>query len=254
MQQPAEPAALQREYYARTAAAYDAAHMYEGSEHDVALGYATALFEALGIRSVLDVGTGTGRTIRSLAQAPGVHIVGVEPVRELLDRARDSGVPARSLVQGSGFQLPFPDKSFDAVFELAVLHHIPDPEPMIREMTRVARRAVFLSDDNRFGRGRPVARLLKLGIHWSGLWPAFYRLKTRGKGYQYTDDDGISYSYSVYDSYRLLSGWADRVFLVPTGLPAGHSRLHPLLTNFHVLLCAVKGDPKLPWLRTGNLV
>jgi ubiquinone/menaquinone biosynthesis C-methylase UbiE len=253
MQTNADPAALQREFYIRTADDYDSAHMYEGSAHDVALGYATSLFESLGIRSILDVGTGTGRIIRCLSDNEDLHIVGVEPVPELLERAVAVGVPAQSLVRGSGFQLPFPDASFDAVIESAVLHHLPDPAPMVREMTRVARTAVFLSDDNRFGRGRLSANLLKLAIYRAGLWPAFYRLKTKGKGYQVTDDDGISYSYSVYDSYEELSKWADRVVFVPTGVAARRSWMHPLLTTPHALLCAVKGEPKLPWLRVGRL-
>jgi len=248
----ARHAELQRQYYADTAAHYDTAHVID-REHDIAMGYATAMFEPLGIRTVLDVGTGTGRTIRALDN-PDLYVVGIEPVAELVDRAVVAGVPKRSLVRGSGFQLPFPDASFDAVCELAVLHHVPDPEPMIREMTRVARSFIFLSDDNRFGRsGRWYANLAKLAIYRTGMWPTFWKLKTRGKGYQYTDDDGISYSYSVFDSYGPLYEWADRVVLVPTGLAVRQGWLHPLLTSSHVLFMAIRGDPKLPWLRTGNL-
>jgi len=245
-------AALQARYYADTAAHYDSAHSID-REHDIALGFATAMFEPLGIRSVLDVGTGTGRTIRALDK-PDLQVVGVEPVAELLERALAAGVPAHSLVRGSGFQLPFPDGSFDAVCELAVLHHVPDPEPMVREMTRVARKAIFISDDNRFGRsGRWYSNLAKLAIYRSGMWPAFWKLKTKGKGYQYTEDDGISYSYSVFDSYRILAEWADRVVMVPTAQAVRSGWLHPLLTSSHVLVMALKGDPQLPWLRTGNL-
>jgi len=247
-----EHAALQRAYYDRTADEYDTAHLYEGCQHDVALGYMTPLFEALDIRTVLDVGTGTGRTLRALQANPKLEVIGIEPVRALLDKAVDVGAPAQALVQGSGFHLPFPDDSFDAVVEVAVLHHVPDPSPIVREMLRVARRAVFVDDDNRFGRGRLSARLMKLAIYRAGLWPAFWKAKTRGKGYQYTDDDGISYSYSVYDSLPLLSEWADRVVLVPTGIENGTSWMHPLLSNPHVLLCAVKGEPRLPWLRLGT--
>jgi hypothetical protein len=54
-------------------------------------------------------------------------------------------------------------------------------------MLRVAKRAVFLSDSNRFGQGSLPARLLKLALYKIGLWGAFNYLSTFGKGYQVTE-------------------------------------------------------------------
>jgi hypothetical protein len=38
----------------------------------------------------------------------------------------------------------------------------------------------------------------------------------------------------------MLSEWADRVILIPTDKVKATSMFHPLLTSFHVLLCAVR--------------
>jgi hypothetical protein len=107
-------------------------------------------------------------------------------------------------------------------------------------MMRVARRAVFLSDSNRFGQGAMPSRLLKLVLAKCGLWPMANFLKTGGTGYTLSAGDGLSYSYSVFDSLEQLQQWADRVVLVPTGQPEVYSWYAPLLTSSHVLLCAVR--------------
>ena len=44
----------------------------------------------------------------------------------------------------------------------------------------------------------------------------------------------------VFDSSAMLSEWADRVILIPTDKVKATSMFHPLLTSFHVLLCAVR--------------
>jgi len=55
-----DPVRLQREYYRRTAERYDSWHLND-PEHAFALAFMTSMINFLGVRSVLDVGTGTGR-------------------------------------------------------------------------------------------------------------------------------------------------------------------------------------------------
>jgi ubiquinone/menaquinone biosynthesis C-methylase UbiE len=106
----------------------------------------------------------------------------------------------RGGVRGSGAALPFADSSFDVVCEFAVLHHVPNRNAVVKEMFRVARKAVLISDSNRFGQGPRAARLIKLGLYKTKLWKAYNYLRTSGKGYRVTEGDGVAYSYSVYDS------------------------------------------------------
>ncbi len=239
--QRSSPEQIQRDFYTATSRTYDRRHLHD-DEHVVALRFISALIDGYGYRSVLDVGAGTGRAVKHfLDRHDGLDVKGVEPVAALIDEAlRSNGVPEGSIVEGDGVALPFGDSSFDAVCETAVLHHVGNPAQLVAEMTRVARRAVFLSDSNRYGRGGALARWTKLAIHSSGLWPLAYRLRNRGKPYYYSEGDGgVAYSYSIYDSLPQLSDWADRVFVVPT-VPARPSLGHPLLGATHGLLCALR--------------
>jgi ubiquinone/menaquinone biosynthesis C-methylase UbiE len=232
---------LQRRYYEDSASAYDAMHDGE-REHERAMWHVSAYLRQLGAETILDVGAGTGRGMRYFRDAhPGIGVYGVEPVQALIRQAVQAhGLPEDALTCAPGESLPFADSSFDAVCEFAVLHHVREPDRVVKEMTRVARRAVFLSDENRFGHGTLAARVTKLGLHKVGLWPLANRVKTGGKGYRESEEDGISYSYSVYDSYAHLAAWADRVIFIPTADRPRPGWLSPLLTSSQVLVCAIR--------------
>jgi ubiquinone/menaquinone biosynthesis C-methylase UbiE len=237
-----EPEAIQHDYYARTASRYDDMHVEPGDEHYVAATFISALLRELDLKSLLDVGAGTGRGVAYFrSRHPDLLVRGVEPVAALVNEARRRHkLPTDQIVEADGRALPFEDGSFDAVCEFAVLHHVAKPDAVVGEMLRVARRAVFLSDENRFGHGRPLARLLKLGLCKARLWPVANYMKTRGRGYRISEGDGISYSYSVYDSLPKLAAWADRVVMIPV---AGESSPHwsgPLLSTPSVLACALR--------------
>jgi SAM-dependent methyltransferase len=238
------PKELQRRYYAATAARYDEMHVREEDEHSRALRYLSSFLPLLGISTVLDVGCGTGRALKRLREM-GVVARGVEPVSALIAQAIDrNGVPKEMMVCASGDRLPFRDGAFDAVTAFALFHHVKRPDPIVLEMIRVARKAVFISDTNRFGRGGYLNRLTKLLIYKLRLWRPAYFIRTLGRGYQWSEGDGVSYSYSVFDSYDLLAKWAEAVVLIPTkGGPASLSWAHPLLTSSHILLCALKKGP-----------
>jgi ubiquinone/menaquinone biosynthesis C-methylase UbiE len=233
---------LQAAYYARSAAEYDARHVSAADEHGVALRYVSALLREFDLDSLLDVGSGTGRVTAYFNQRqPHLRIVGVDPVLPLLQHARAKPrARHNSFACASGYHLPFTDRSFDAVCQFGVLHHAEAPNAVVREMLRVARRAVFLSDSNRFGQGPIVVRWVKLTLARTGLWPLANLLKTRGKQYTVSQGDGVAYSYSVYDSLNLLQSWADRLVLVPTSERTSRSWYAPLLTSSHVAVCAIR--------------
>lgn len=228
-------------YYTATAADYESAHVRAGDEHFVALEYMLGLFQALSIASVLDVGAGTGRACEFLAvRSPAAQVVGVEPVAALLDASRSRDVA--TFVQGSGDRLPFPDGSFDAVSALALMHHVSEPATVIREMMRVARRVIVISDSNRFGQGSVAARVAKLAMYRAGVWPIANRIRMRGSDHLWSEGDGVFYSYSVYDSLDLLSAWGDRVCLL--GTSAGKTGwTGPLLSSSSVMMAAIR-EPK----------
>jgi ubiquinone/menaquinone biosynthesis C-methylase UbiE len=227
---------LQRAYYEATAAQYDAAHVER--EHVVALHLLSAFIELHGIRSVLDVGAGTGRAMRFLkARFPELVVKGIEPVDALRQRGHAQGILESDLVAGDGSALPFPDRSFDLVCEFAVLHHVRRPERVVAEMSRVAAKMMAISDCNFMGQGPAWLRSVKLGLWRLGLWPLADWIKTRGKGYTESEGDGIAYSYSVFQNLKLIrAGWQD-VQVYATS-PNGGTYMGPLTGAGHVLLVA----------------
>src|ERR1700761_8772409 len=106
---------LQAKYYEQSAAAYDSVHNdSEDHEHNLALQYIEMVSNAFGLQTFLDVGAGTGRGVRLPPEA-GKDVRGIEPVAAMIERAESNGVPPGLLLQGSGYELPFEDGTFDAV-------------------------------------------------------------------------------------------------------------------------------------------
>jgi len=233
---------LQRQYYTETASRYDDMHADEGLGDPAISQFVVAILRQLEVESFLDVGSATGRGLPLFASAlPGTQIWGVEPVAALLKQAAEAGVTQTArLVQASGEALPFANASFDVVCEFSILHHVPNPSAVVREMLRVSRKAVVIVDSNRFGQGSLPARFFKLFLYKMGLWHAFNFVRTRGKRYQISEGDGLFYSYSVYDSYHLVAEWADRILLVPSGSTRSKSWFHPLLTAEGIILIAFR--------------
>jgi SAM-dependent methyltransferase len=239
---PSAAEAVQRKYYARTAAQYSQMHVSQGDEHYRALSMIAALAPDWGIRTILDVGSGTGRAVRYLHEH-GFEVKGIEPVPELIQAGTEQWPPIKNLVtRGAGQALPFADGSFDAVCEFGVLHHVPEPAVVVAEMLRVARKAVFISDANRFGQGGVPGRWVKLALWKSGLWRLTNYVKTSGKGYTVTDGDGLAYSYSAFDNYESVRRWADQTYVFPT-MPTDLRPTAPAIVSAaHVLLVGLKGN------------
>src|SRR5665213_810368 len=187
---------IQRAYYAATADRYDSMHVHGDDEHGFALRFLISATGHFGIRSILDIGSGTGRGIRTIKSAlPGITALGIEPSLELRKIGHSKGLSEVELIDGDATNLAFGDNSFDLVCEFGALHHIPDPSKAVSEMLRVAGKAIFISDSNNFGQGTKFSRLLKQAINAAGLWPLADLIKTKGKHYTISEGDGLAYSY-----------------------------------------------------------
>ncbi len=210
-------AEIQRAYYAETAHRYDDTHMAQEGEHTFALRFLVAAVQYLGIRSILDVGSGTGRCLLEFARAmPEITAVGVEPSAELREIGYSKGLSKNQLIDGDAMNLAFAAESFDLVCEFGALHHIPKPSRAVAEMLRVSRKAIFISDSNNFGQGGRLSRLLKQTINAAGLWPLADRIKTRGKGYILSEGDGLAYSYSVFNDYEQIRAACESIHMLNT--------------------------------------
>jgi SAM-dependent methyltransferase len=93
---------------------------------------------------VLDVGCGDGLVSRKIQdKRPDVAFEGVD----VLIRPKVY-IPVRHF---DGVHLPYADSSFDATLIVDVLHHINDPELLIREAARVSRKLLLVKDHRRDG-------------------------------------------------------------------------------------------------------
>lgn len=91
---------------------------------------------------VLDIGCGKGFLLYELAQVvPGLVVEGIDVSAYALEHAKPE--IKRNLNLGTADELPFDDKSFDAVISLTTLHNLPVERAVkaFAEMARVSRGA-----------------------------------------------------------------------------------------------------------------
>ncbi len=97
-------------------------------------------------RTVLDVGTGTGRAAIGLARR-GARVTGLDASSEMLRvaRARAAGAGVEAAFEvGDAHQLAYSDRAFHCAVSLRVLMHTPDWRRCLSELCRVAEdRVVF---------------------------------------------------------------------------------------------------------------
>jgi len=209
--------ALQRAYYAETAEKYDEMHVENNEGHAFAMQFFLSIIRELGVQSILDVGSGTGRALFEVKERiPHVKVIGIEPSPELRGIGHSKGLAHDELIDGDAMKLDFPDASIDLVCEFGALHHIPRPSEAVSEMLRVAKTAIFISDTNNFGQGSRLSRLMKQTLNAARLWPLADWLKTKGKGYTITAGDGLAYSYSVFTDFPKIRAACASVHLMNT--------------------------------------
>jgi ubiquinone/menaquinone biosynthesis C-methylase UbiE/DNA-binding transcriptional ArsR family regulator len=102
-----------------------------------------AVLDVLGprpIRTLLDLGTGTGRMLQLLAPK-ATRAVGLDASHAMLSVARANleraGLTRIELRQGDIYAPPFPRNTFDLVVIHQVLHYLEDPARAIREAGRL---------------------------------------------------------------------------------------------------------------------
>src|SRR5215475_15565497 len=89
---------------------------------------------------IVDVGCGTGRFSKPLADRFAAKVIGIDPSQSMLAVARAK--PANARVEfrlAPAERLPLADCSADLVFMSMVLHHLLDKEAAARECRRILR-------------------------------------------------------------------------------------------------------------------
>jgi ubiquinone/menaquinone biosynthesis C-methylase UbiE len=94
-------------------------------------------FQYVSGNDILDAGCGEGITLEKLIKLfPAAHVTGVDTEPENLEICRKHGLPVR---EGSLYELPFADASFDTVLFSEVIEHLDKPEKALNEIFRVLR-------------------------------------------------------------------------------------------------------------------
>jgi ubiquinone/menaquinone biosynthesis C-methylase UbiE len=229
------------QYYNQTAKSYDELHGGEENyEHIRSLEDSWPILEPLEIQSVFEIGCGTGRSLQWFqARAPHLRLAGLDPSAELLALAK-SKLPEAELLTGKGESLPLPDGSHDLVIATGMMHHADRPRDVMREMFRVARKAVVISDRNNFAFGGTNQRWLRLWLYASHLLSAVTYVKQGFRKQGYSQDDGWWYPYSLLNDYGLIASLSSRLYLLPTR-PTNSPRLGNFLLNqSHLAIVAIK--------------
>lgn len=90
---------------------------------------------------VLEVGAGSAGAMHAfLARRPGARAVAMELSPASIRASQQGGSASLRAVAGSALQLPFRDRSLDAVVAFEVIEHLPDVALALDEMLRVVRR------------------------------------------------------------------------------------------------------------------
>lgn len=88
-------------------------------------------------RTGLDMGCGLGMQTAEMCRR-GYDVTGMDPSVGLLEHARRLHPDAKFVV-GSALELPFPDASFDFVYTIGVVHHLPGTEAQLQAVREIER-------------------------------------------------------------------------------------------------------------------
>jgi SAM-dependent methyltransferase len=130
-------------------------------------------------------------------------------------------LPAAAFQQGSGENMPYEDGSVDVAIATGIMHHADNPSAVIKEMFRVARKGILISDHNNYAFGGSVMQRLRMGLKVCGLLEAVTFVRNGFKKQGYSEGDGWWYPYSLFDDYAQIARLAEQVFIIPTRRPTG---------------------------------
>jgi ubiquinone/menaquinone biosynthesis C-methylase UbiE len=92
------------------------------------------------IKTILDLGCGTGRFTEALRARFDADVVGTDPSKKMLEQARRKQLDDRVRYEaGRAESIPLPDNSVDLIFMSMIFHHLDDPALAARECRRVLR-------------------------------------------------------------------------------------------------------------------
>ena len=102
------------------------------------------------VRTVVDLGCGTGRFCRTLAATFHATVIGVEPSEKMQATALENldGEEGITILPGSAEEIPVGDGGAELVFMSMIYHYLPDIPAAMREIARVLAPGGYLAIRN----------------------------------------------------------------------------------------------------------
>ncbi len=123
------------------------------------------------VDSLIDVGGGFGRLIPIYESLVNKEMVLFDYSQKLLDSAieKNSRNQKFKAVQGSFYEMPFPDRSFDGAISIRVIHHVEDVDTYFKEISRILKKdGIFILE---YANKRNFLEIVRFYLHKSKLRP-----------------------------------------------------------------------------------
>lgn len=122
------------------AATYDLGRDHGPEFLDLWMNVVSAYVTDQRVKTVLDLGCGTGRFSESLAVRFNTEVIGIDPSKKMLEQAGKKQHNGRvRYAVGRGESIPVSDHSIELIFMSMVFHHFDNPTLVARECRRVLR-------------------------------------------------------------------------------------------------------------------
>lgn len=164
---------------------------------------------------VLDLACGNGV---STANIKGKIVVGLDLSSEQLAKAKIK-YPDKSYVVADARKLPFADNTFDLIVGINMLHHVLDPEKVLKECYRALKRngKLLTVDPNLYNPigfvGRGLFRLLKLKKYF----PSFPQFALGEDEYQFTKSKYYElFKASPFRDFKIIPHRVERILFFGT--------------------------------------
>lgn len=133
------------EYDAKIASRYDSARQLPDATMRLWLEAIAEWVPASEIKTILDLGCGTGRFCGGLADRFKAQVIGLDPSEDMLAKARNNNSnPRVQFHAGAAESIPFQDQSICLIYMSMVYHHIKDIVQAGAEFYRVLRRGGYV--------------------------------------------------------------------------------------------------------------
>lgn len=155
--------------------------------------------------TVIEVGAGTGNFLNLFEGVAG-RLIALDLTETML-RTAQKEFPTMALVVGDGARLPFASRSIDLVSCAQMLHHVPEPLPLIKEMARVCATDghVLIVDQAATERYEEIAFMNQLEVirdpsHAMSRPPSALKILVGAAGLEIVDE-------RIVDSEQRMSTW-----------------------------------------------